>query len=97
MLKYFAAAFALKAFSCSDLTRRMYRTVGNSLCSRKRVLGRMPAYYLDRVTRMLRIAADFGVMKNGDRLIELGTGWLHWEAVTARLFFDVGLIPYDAI
>ena len=44
---------------------------------------------------MLRIAKSYGVPKNGDRLIELGTGWLHWEAITTRLFFDVHGILFD--
>jgi predicted SAM-dependent methyltransferase len=44
---------------------------------------------------MLRLAKSYGVPKNGDRLIELGTGWLHWEAITTRLFFDVHGILFD--
>jgi predicted SAM-dependent methyltransferase len=44
---------------------------------------------------MLRIAKNYGVPKNGDRLIELGTGWLHWEAITTRLFVDVSGILFD--
>jgi predicted SAM-dependent methyltransferase len=44
---------------------------------------------------MLRIAKSYGVPKDGDRLIELGTGWLHWEAITVRLFFDVHGILFD--
>lgn len=55
----------------------------------------MPSYYLERINRMLRIAKSYGVPKDGDRLIELGTGWLHWEAITIKLFFDVHGILYD--
>jgi len=55
----------------------------------------MPTYYINRINRMLRIAKNYGGPKNGDRLIELGTGWLHWEAITTRLFFDVHGILYD--
>jgi len=44
---------------------------------------------------MLRIANDYGVPKDGDRLIELGTGWLHWEAITTRLFFEVRGVLFD--
>jgi predicted SAM-dependent methyltransferase len=95
MLKYCSSAIALKAFSCSHLTKRMYRGLGNTLGSKKRALGPMPVFYLERINRMLRIAKRFGVPKNGDRLIELGTGWLHWEAITTRLFFDVHGILFD--
>ena len=95
MLRYCSAALALKAFSCSPLTRRAYRALGNTVGSKRRATGRMPGYYLDRVNRMLRIARSYGVPKRGDRLIELGTGWLHWEAITTRLFFDVHGVLFD--
>ncbi len=95
MLRYCLSAMALKAFSCSHLTKRMYRRLGNTVGSKKRAAGQMPTFYLDRVNRTLRIARSYGIPKNGHRLIELGTGWLHWEAVTARLFFDVGGVLFD--
>jgi len=95
MLRYCLSAAALKAFSCSPLTKKAYRKLGNTLGSKKRVAGRMPPFYLDRVNRTLRIAKKYGVPKNGDRLIELGTGWLHWEAITARLFYDVSGVLFD--
>ena len=95
MLKYCLAAMALKAFSCSRPTKRIYRALGNTLGGRKRAKGQIPTYYIDRINRMLRIAERYGVPKNGDRLIELGTGWLHWEAITTRLFFDVHGVLFD--
>jgi predicted SAM-dependent methyltransferase len=95
MFKYCLSAAALKAFSCSPFTKRAYRQLGNTLGSKKRVAGQMPRFYLDRVNRMLRIAKTYGVPKNGDKLIELGTGWLHWEAITTRLFFDVTGTLFD--
>jgi hypothetical protein len=69
--------------------------LGNTWGARKRSAGRMPAYYPARINRMLRIARTYGVPKDGDRLIELGTGWLHWEAITTRLFFDVRCTLFD--
>jgi SAM-dependent methyltransferase len=95
MIKYCLAAAAAKGFSCSPLTKRMYRALGNSLGAKRRASEQMPAYYLHRVNRMLRIARTFGIPKDGDKLIELGTGWLHWEAITTRLFFDVRGVLYD--
>lgn len=61
----------------------------------RRTEGRMPIYYLNRINRMLRLAKSYGVPKDGDRLLELGTGWLHWEAITTKLFFDVQGILFD--
>src|SRR5712691_4249305 len=95
MIKYCLSAMVLKAFSSSPLTKRIYRRLGNTLGSKKRAAGRMPIYYLHRVNRMLRIAKKYGVPKDGDRMIELGTGWLHWEAATKKLFFNVSGILFD--
>jgi len=69
--------------------------LGNTLGEKKRAAAPMPPYYLERINRMLRIARSYGVPKNGIKLIELGTGWCHWEAITTKLFFDVHGILYD--
>ena len=95
MVKYCLTAMALKGFSCSPLTRRIYRKLGNNLGEKKRASAPMPAYYLQRINRMLRVARSYGVPKNGIKLVELGTGWCHWEAITTKLFFDVHGILYD--
>jgi Methyltransferase domain len=95
MVKYCLTAMALKGFSCSPLTKRIYRKLGNNLGEKKRVSIPMPAYYLERINRMLRIARSYGVPRNGINLLELGTGWCHWEAITTKLFFNVHGILYD--
>ena len=89
MGKYFAVAIGLKAFSSCPPMRRVYRVLGNRLGGRERALGRMPDYYVERVKEMLELARTYGIVKDGARVLELGTGWLHWEAMTMRLFFDV--------
>lgn len=55
----------------------------------------MPAYYPERLKRMLRLARQHRFVQDGDRVLELGTGWLHWEAITLRLFFDVQAVLFD--
>jgi predicted SAM-dependent methyltransferase len=95
MIRYCTVAFVLKAFSCSNLTKRIYRKIGNTVGSKKRLSGRMPEYYILRINRMIGLSSRYNFPKNGDRLIELGTGWLHWEAITARLFFEVHGILFD--
>jgi SAM-dependent methyltransferase len=55
----------------------------------------MPSYYADRVRRILRLTANHDIIRSGDRILELGTGWLHWEALTLRLFFDVEAVLFD--
>lgn len=55
----------------------------------------MPRYYFDRVNRILQLNRRYGIFKDGDRLIELGTGWLHWDAIAVRLFFDIEGVLFD--
>jgi SAM-dependent methyltransferase len=95
MIKYCATAAALKVFSCSRPTRSLYRGLGNSLGGKRRAADAMPTYYFSRVERMLRLSSLCGVPRDGSQILELGTGWLHWEAITTRLFFDVGGVLYD--
>jgi SAM-dependent methyltransferase len=55
----------------------------------------MPGYYPERVKRMLGLQKKHDVVRNGDRVLEIGTGWLHWEALTLRLFYDVDAVLFD--
>ncbi len=95
MIRYFAAAAVLKFFSCSAQTRRMYRALGNSLGGLRRAKLQMPKLYFARVNRFLQLNRRIEIFKDGGRVLELGTGWLHWEAIIARLFFDVQCTLFD--
>jgi len=87
-----AAAIALKCLSSAP---RLYRRVANNVGGRRRRSGSIPAYYVERMRRSLQIANEYGIVRDGYRLIELGTGWLHWEAMTFRLFWDVEAVLFD--
>lgn len=69
--------------------------MANGIGAKKRSAGQMPNFYLNRVKRMLRLASVYGAPRDGARLLEIGTGWLHWEAVATRLFFDVHGVLFD--
>ena len=95
MIKYVSTAVALKVFSSGPQMRSIYRRLGNQVGNRRRSTGPMPGYYVERLKRMLRLQRQHGIVKNGDRIMELGTGWLHWEALTLRLFYDIEAVLYD--
>jgi SAM-dependent methyltransferase len=95
MMKYLAVAFSLKAFSSTAMTRRVYREIGNRRGGKRRATGGLPFYYPERVKRMLRLVKEHGIVRDGDYVLELGTGWLHWEALTLRLFFDIRAVLFD--
>jgi SAM-dependent methyltransferase len=95
VIKYVATAIALKAFSSTRLTRNLYRALGNRVGNKRRHAEELPWYYLDRVKRMLRLTSTHPIVRDGDRVFELGTGWLHWEALTLRLFWQVEGVLFD--
>lgn len=95
MLKYISTAIALKCFSSSKLMRNQYRRLGNTIGGKRRCNEIMRPYYADRLKRMLRLVRLHQMVRDGDRVLELGTGWLHWEAITLRLFFEVKAVLYD--
>jgi SAM-dependent methyltransferase len=95
MLKYIVYSAALKAFSCGSPMRRLYRKLGNHFGAKKRVRGDIPEFYLDRIKNALDLAGRYSILKNGGRILEVGTGWLHWEAITLSLFFDVQAVLFD--
>ncbi len=95
MLKYYAAAAALKAFSCNALTRRLYRALGNVVGGRKRATGKLPANYPARLRRMRETFERNGVLKDGGRVLEVGTGWFHWEAIATHLFYGTSGVLFD--
>jgi SAM-dependent methyltransferase len=95
MVRYLAAAAALRCFSAAPAMRRLYRGLGNGVGNRRRSAGSIPGYYVERLDRMLTLVKRHGIVANGDRILELGTGWLHWEALTLRLFFDIEAVLFD--
>ena len=95
MIKYHLTALALKGFSCCEPARNPYRGLGNCLGARKRANGKVPSYYFERVKRNVAMCLKYGPLRADDLVLELGTGWVHWEALTLRLFFDFQAVLYD--
>lgn len=95
MIKYHATALALKGFSCCEPARAIYRQLGNRLGGKRRTLGKMPPYYFERAERNVRYCRKYLPLRKDDLILELGTGWMHWEALTLRLFFDFRAVLYD--
>src|SRR5262245_14725895 len=95
MLRYLLTAAALKAFSATPSTKRLYRGLGNSLGSTRRARAGLPQPYIDRARGIVETVRRLDLVRRGDRLLELGTGWLHWESTVLRLFFDVEVTLFD--
>ena len=95
MIKYLAIAAAARVFSAGPQMRRLYRHLGNVVLSEIRAKEGLPQRYVDRVRLMLELVERYNAIKNGDRVLEVGTGWVHWEATALRLFYDVDATLFD--
>lgn len=95
MIKYLAVSTASKAFSLNSATRGAYRKLGNVALQRMRVSGGLNQAYIDRAVRLIDYCDRYDVLAPGEQVLELGTGWVHWEATVLRLFHDVDVTLYD--
>ncbi len=95
MVRYYLTGMTLKLFSCCAFSRSMYRFIGNSLGAKKRIHGLLPYYYVERAKRLVDSISKYQLFNNGGKILEVGTGWMHWEALTARLFFDFEATLFD--
>src|SRR6266566_6861868 len=95
MIKYVMAAAALKCFSFTPQTRRVYRKLGNTLGQKKRVQIGISQMYLERSRKILELCEKHHAIQPGDRLLEIGTGWVHRESTVLRLFYDVEITLFD--
>ena len=95
MVGYVAAAAALKFFSLNRLTRKLYRSWGNVVGARIRLEQGLPDVYVGRARNLISQIRKHDAVKPGDHLLEIGTGWLHWEATVLRLLYDVRVSMCD--
>jgi SAM-dependent methyltransferase len=95
MIKYLAMAAAARVFSAGPQMRRLYRRLGNVVLSEIRTKEGLPQRYVDRIRLMLELVERHNAIQNGDRLLEVGTGWVHWEATALRLFYNVNATLFD--
>jgi cyclopropane fatty-acyl-phospholipid synthase-like methyltransferase len=96
MLRYHLAAAALRSLSSSALTRRFYRDVlGNRMGARRRLQQGLEPAYVVKAGQFLDLARRHGGVRDGMRLLELGTGWMHFYAIFIRLFHDVSVTLVD--
>jgi SAM-dependent methyltransferase len=93
-IQYLAVALALKGFSATPVTRRVYRTLGNRFgqSGHSEVTG-------DQIERGLWVCETMRRYVNGinkqSKVLELGTGWTHFYGLFLRLFYECNLTAFD--
>jgi len=95
MIKYALIATLLKLFSTCPQMKSLYRNICNIIGSRQRFRMGLPKYNIERGQVILELVKKYNAIHNGDRLLELGTGWLHCESTFLRLFYDVNITLFD--
>lgn len=88
MLRYTAAALALKPFSLPGGSR-LYRSLANVVGGRRRVATGPTEIYMERMRAILDTCRALGGLTPGSKVLEVGTGWVHWEATVLRLAYDI--------
>lgn len=95
MVKYMMAVTAARFFSMSPQTLRLYRLLGNIILERQRIQSGLPERYVERARLLFELCEKHHAIQDGDKVLEVGTGWVHWEGIIIRLFYDVDLILFD--
>lgn len=95
MLKYQLAAIALKAFSTNALTTRAYRKLGNVVGQRRRLAVPDLPIYTARGNLLVALARKYSAVSDGSKVLEVGTGWMHWFSIYLRLFYKVKIDAFD--
>jgi SAM-dependent methyltransferase len=96
MFRYYALAAVLRFFSATRRTRRLYRWLGNRIAPKIRLSrSDLVSSYLDRAELIWSTMDEHPFAEPGARILELGTGWLHWESTLIRLRRDVCATLYD--
>lgn len=97
IVRYYLAAGALKFFSCTPLNRRFYRSVvGNCFGNKRRVKQGLHPSYINHARQLLECCRKYDAVSDGMRLLEVGTGWMHFYSIFLRLFYDVRVTLVDA-
>ena len=75
----------LRLFSANGLTRRCYRGIGNRVVAKRRAVGGLPQTYRWRTRDLVAALRRHDCLRPGIRVLEIGTGWAHWDALVIRL------------
>ena len=94
MVIYSLVALTLKLFSFNNLTKKTYRKIGNIFGEKKRKKANINTY-ITRGNLLLNLCKKYHAIKENDKLLEIGTGWIHWYSIYLRLFYNVKITMID--
>jgi ubiquinone/menaquinone biosynthesis C-methylase UbiE len=95
MIRYFTSALALKACSLNAPTRRLYRLIGNRFGAKKRHQVNDLLIRVGRGELIVELCRKYHALDNGEKLLEVGTGWMHWYSLYLRIFYECRITAFD--
>lgn len=95
MLRYVTSALALKAFSLNAPTRRLYRLIGNHFGAKNRHRVSDLPIRVGRGELIVDLCRKYHALNNGEKLLEVGTGWMHWYSLYLRIFYECQITALD--
>jgi cyclopropane fatty-acyl-phospholipid synthase-like methyltransferase len=94
-MNYYLASRALKAVSATETTRRLYRLAGNMKRDYLRTDSPIDWKYFFRTGGFLDFVSKTVSLEDGMSVLEMGTGWVHWESLILRNCVDCDIVLYD--
>jgi hypothetical protein len=95
VLRYLTAAIALKAFSLNEATQKSYRALANMVGSRARTKAGLSSSYIETVKDLVRLLKTHVALRPGMKIMEVGTGWVHFYGLFIRLLCEVEITLVD--
>ena len=93
-LRYVSVAFALKIFSYNSITRKIYRKIANKFGQNRHSI--VTDTEINRGLWLYNIIINSGLSLNGHtKILELGTGWIHFYGIFLRHLIDSKFILFD--
>ena len=97
MLRYLGASVVANAFSATPTTQRSYRRLANGLETWRRTRKGLPELYVARVGLLAAFIERNLNLTAEDSVLEIGTGWVHWESLITRLVCDARVTMFDVV
>ncbi len=95
MISYYGTGLMLNLASLNQLTRRAYRYLGNLKNTATGAATAIPTHYIERTRSFFEMLRRHDVVLPGMKVMEVGTGWVHWEALMLRNEIACDTILYD--
>jgi hypothetical protein len=97
MLRYLGASVVANAFSATPTTQRSYRRLANGFETWRRTRIGLPELYIVRVGLLASFIERSLNLTTDGSVLEIGTGWVHWESLITRLVCDARVTMFDVV